>query len=139
MDVDSPHVSTVPPNYEKQDYKTTTQVERVEREEERAEIAEEEKEQNEKQKRRSESKGKERADAIRGGGERELSCSWAALMRNKNNPVVLVNAALVAAASAGLGYGAYQKHLRGALTWDMLGLWAGGVGAAGFVDYWVSR
>ncbi|OAX79228.1 hypothetical protein ACJ72_06452, partial [Emergomyces africanus] len=58
---------------------------------------------------------------------------------NKANPVVLVNAMLIAIAGAGLGFGAYQKHVKGALTWKVVGLWSGAVGAAGVVDYFVSK
>lgn len=121
----------MPPNYEKQEVKTDTQAERLEREEEREEAAEQQQEKK---------KGKERAGAAGGGGRGgEKASSCAAVRRNTTNPVVLVNAILIAAAGAGLGYGAYQKHLRGALTWDMLALWSGGLGAAGLMDYFVSR
>ena len=138
MDVDPPHVNTVPPNFEKQEFKTTTQAERAEREEERKEAADEEREKS--------ASGAETRDLTQGKGglwasrhERNKGFTSAgSLARNKTNPVVLVNAVLVAAAGAGLGYGAYQKHLRDALTWDMLALWTSGLGVAVAADYVVS-
>ena len=63
----------------------------------------------------------------------------AKISRNKTNPVILGNAILIAAAGATLGFGAYQKYLHGTLTWKLVGLWSGAVGAVGFVDYFVSK
>ena len=63
----------------------------------------------------------------------------AKISRNKTNPVILGNAILIAAAGATLGFGAYQKHLHGTLTWKLVGLWSGAVGVVGFVDYFVSK
>jgi len=121
IDVDSPHVSIVPSDYP---VKSTTQVERLEREVEEdknSEVA------NEKLRPSAN-------PAQRGAGGRA-----AKLNRNKTNPVILGNAVLIAAAGATLGFGAYQKHVHGTLTWKLVGLWSGAVGAVGFVDYFVSK
>lgn len=61
------------------------------------------------------------------------------MSRNKGNPVVLGNALLVALAGAGLGFGAYRKHLDGKLSWELIGIWSGAVGALGVADYFVSK
>ncbi|PLB46131.1 dihydrolipoamide acetyltransferase component of pyruvate dehydrogenase [Aspergillus steynii IBT 23096] len=115
VDVDSPHVTTVEPGFLNQDIKTATQAERVEREEE-----DEEKE----KKARAERKAKAKSSGIR---------------NNKSNPVYLTNAVLLSAVGAGLGLGAYRKHLDGKLSWQLVGLWSGAVGAFGAVDYFVSK
>ncbi|OJD25118.1 hypothetical protein ACJ73_03519 [Blastomyces percursus] len=132
IDVDSPHVSSVPPTYESQRVKTNTQAERIEREQE-------------EKKRRDEAETGAKLDAARhakGKAKAAKSKAVAAkssLARNKSNPVVLGNALLIAVAGAGLGFGAYQKHAQGALTWRVVGVWSGAVGAVGVVDYFVSK
>lgn len=108
-------MTTVDPSYLNQDVKTTTQAERIEREE-----TEEEKE----KKARAERKAKAKSSGIR---------------RNKSNPVYLGNAVILSAIGAGLGFGAYRKHLEGKLSWQLVGLWSGAVGAFGAIDYFVSK
>ncbi|PGG97391.1 hypothetical protein GX51_07361 [Blastomyces parvus] len=132
IDVDSPHVSSVPPTYESQRVKTNTQAERIAREQE-------------EKKRREEAETEAKRDAERNAkGKAKAAKSKAvaaksSLARNKSNPVVLGNALLIAAAGAGLGFGAYQKHAQGALTWRVVGIWSGAVGAIGVVDYYISK
>ncbi|KKZ62267.1 hypothetical protein EMCG_00434 [[Emmonsia] crescens] len=132
IDVDSPHISSVPPAYESQTIKTTTQADRIERERE------------ENQRREEAEAEAARAAARHARGKAKTAKNKAAaakstLSRNKTNPVVLVNAVLIAIAGAGLGFGAYRKHVRGALTWRVMGMWSGAVGAVGVVDYYVSK
>jgi len=124
VDVDTPHVSTVPSDCKSQPAKTVTQAEslRCEAEEDKNVKAA-----NEKPSREAE-QAKRKADQ-----------SLSKLNRNKTNPVVLGNAILIAAAGASLGFGAYQKHIRGTLTWKLVGLWSSAVGALAFVDYFVSK
>jgi len=104
--------------------KTTTQAERLEREVEEDKNA---KAANEKP-----SQAARKAPRNAGGRAAKLN-------RNKTNPVILGNAILIAAAGATLGFGAYRKHVHGTLTWKLIGLWSGAVGAVGFVDYFVSK
>lgn len=59
--------------------------------------------------------------------------------KNKNNPVVIGNAVVVAALSGLLGFGAYRKHAAGELTWKVAGAWAGAVGLFAVGDYYVSQ
>ncbi|KAH8423719.1 uncharacterized protein LDX57_001475 [Aspergillus melleus] len=115
VDVDSPHVTTVDSSFLEQDVKTSTQAERIEREEEEA---------AKEKKARTERKAKAKSSGIR---------------NNKSNPVYLGNAVLLSAIGAGLGFGAYRKHLDGKLSWQLVGLWSGAVGAFGAVDYFVSK
>ncbi|KAL4876639.1 hypothetical protein BJY04DRAFT_199486 [Aspergillus karnatakaensis] len=114
IDVDGPHVQSVDSDFLQQDVKTTTQAERIEREEEEAEEARE----------RKKEKAKAKASRVR---------------ENDTNPVFLGNAAILALVGAGLGFGAYKKHTQGKLSWELVGLWTGAVGAFGAVDYFVSK
>ncbi|KAL4914120.1 dihydrolipoamide acetyltransferase component of pyruvate dehydrogenase [Aspergillus aurantiobrunneus] len=111
IDVDGPHVQSVDSDFLQQDVKTNTQAERLEREEEETQEARENK--------------KARAKASRPRG-------------NESNPVYLGNAALLAIVGAGLGFGAYNKHTQGKLSWELVGLWTGAVGAFGAIDYFVA-
>lgn len=118
VDVDSPHVSSVDPNFLNQDVKTATQAERLEREQEQ-----------------QTGEAKEKAQKAKAKAKAEAS----SFSRNKDNPVVVGNAVLLALVGAGLGFGAYHKHLDGKLSWELVGLWTGAVGAFGVADYFVSK
>ncbi|GKZ66949.1 pyruvate dehydrogenase complex dihydrolipoamide acetyltransferase component (E2) [Aspergillus niger] len=119
VDVDSPHVQAVDPDFLKQNVQTTTQAERIEREEEEREAYEER-----KAKSKAKAKAKAKASSVRS---------------NAHNPVYLGNAVLLALTGAGLGYGAYRKHAAGQLSWELIGWCSGAVGAFGAVDYFVSK
>ncbi|KAL4792847.1 hypothetical protein BDV19DRAFT_367895 [Aspergillus venezuelensis] len=115
IDVDKPHVQSVEPDFLEQEVKTDTQAERIEREEAEAKAA-----------RENEKKEKAKAKASRARA-------------NESNPVFLGNAAVLALVGAGLGFGAYKKHTQGKLSWELVGLWTGAVGAFGAIDYFVSK
>lgn len=117
VDVDSPHVSSVPSDFESQSVKTDTQAERIEREEKAKQAAKEAKE-------------KAAAKARRG---KVLA------RENANNPVVLGNALTVGILGTVLGVGAYRKWTREELSWKVVGAWAGVVGLFGVADYYVSQ
>ncbi|OJI81749.1 hypothetical protein ASPTUDRAFT_77047 [Aspergillus tubingensis CBS 134.48] len=119
VDVDSPHVQAVDPDFLKQDVQTTTQAERIEREEEEREAYEER-----KAKSKAKAKAKAKAESARS---------------NAHNPVYLGNAVILALTGAGLGYGAYRKHAAGQLSWEVIGWASGAIGAFGAVDYFVSN
>ncbi|KAJ5094971.1 hypothetical protein N7532_007262 [Penicillium argentinense] len=119
VDVDSPHVQAVDPNFLQQDVQTSTQAERLEREAE------------EKDKAKAREHDEKKAKA------RKAKCSG--LRANAGNPVYIGNAFLLTLAGAGLGFGAYRKHVAGKLSWELIGLWSGAVGAVGAVDYFVSK
>ena len=119
IDVDSAHVQTVEPDFLSQEIKTTTQADRIEREAAEAE----------QQRDRDESAKKAKARKAKGHG----------LPANSDNPVYIGNAVLATLVGAGLGYGAYRKHAEGKLSWELLGLWSGAIGAIGVVDYYVSK
>lgn len=118
IDVDSPHVTAVDPDFLKQEVKTTTQAERLERE-----AAEQEK-------KRAEEDSRKKAKARK---------AKSSLGPNSDNPVYIGNAVLYTLVGAGLGLGAYHKHAQGKLSWETIGLWSGAVGAFGVVDYFVSK
>lgn len=80
-------------------------------------------------------------DAKEGGAKAKKqakdAANWAD--ENKDNPVVIGNAVALAAIAAGLGFGAYRKHVAGELTWKIAGLWAGAVAAFGVGDFYFSQ
>lgn len=117
VDVDSPHISSVPSDFESQSIKTDTQAERIEREEEAKRAAKEAKE-------------KAAAKASRG---KHLA------KENANNPVVLGNVLGVGILGTALGVGAYRKWVRDELSWKVVGTWAGVVGLFAVGDYYVSK
>jgi Rho-type GTPase-activating protein 1/2 len=117
VDVDSPHISSVPSDYESQSIKTDTQAERKEREQEIAEEAKNLKE-------RAAAKKESAKDKAR---------------KNADNPVVLANAIGGAVLAGVLGIGAYRKYARGELTGKVVAAWMGVVGLFGLGDYYVSQ
>ena len=123
IDVDSPHISQVPSNYEEQDVQTETQAERRRLEEEAKEKAEELKKQAAREKERA---------------KKEAKKAGRVMQENSDNPVVIGNAVTIAALGGLLGFGAYRKYTAGELTWKVAGLWAGAVGLFGVADYFVS-
>lgn len=120
IDVDSPHVSSVPSDFESQSVKTDTQAERIELEERQKEQAKKEAEVREKAK----------AKAKRGAHQAK---------ENAGNPVILGNALGVGILGTVLGVGAYRKYVAGELTWKVVGLWSGAVGLFALGDYYVSQ
>lgn len=118
IDVDTPHVQTVDHEFLDQNVKTTTQAERLER---------------------------EAADAAKkaAAGKEDKSKSRKAkgnsVLANSGNPVYIGNAVVATLVGAGLGFGAYRKHAEGKLSWELVGLVSGAVGAFGAVDYFVSK
>ncbi|KAE8145566.1 dihydrolipoamide acetyltransferase component of pyruvate dehydrogenase [Aspergillus avenaceus] len=119
VDVDSPHVTAVDSGFLDQDIKTTTQAERLEREE-----VEKERKAQEERKAKAKAKAKAKSTGV---------------CRNADNPVYIGNAVLLGLVGAGLGFGAYRKHIEGKLSWELVGLWSGALGAFGTVDYYVSN
>ncbi|KAG9199144.1 hypothetical protein G6514_008973 [Epicoccum nigrum] len=117
VDVDSPHVSSVPSDYESQSVKTDTQAARQEREEEIKEAAKE----------------------IRDSAAAKKDKAKDKVRKNADNPVVLSNAVGLAVVAAALSFGAYRKHSRGELTGKVVAAWAGVVGLFGLGDYYVSQ
>jgi protein required for attachment to host cells len=124
VDVDSPHISSVPSDYESQSVKTDTQAERMEREEEVKEEARHVKEEAKQAKDRAAAKKDQAKEKIR---------------KNADNPVVLSNAVGLAVIAGVLGIGAYRKYVRGELTGKVVAAWAGVVGLFGAGDYFVSQ
>lgn len=120
VDVDSPHVSSVPSDFESQSVKTDTQADRIEFEREA------------KDARNSARAAKDRA--------RERAKKSAGLAKdNATNPVVLGNAVTVGILGTVLGVGAYKKYVHNELTWKVVGAWAGVVGLFAVGDYYVSQ
>lgn len=73
------------------------------------------------------------------GSRRKSSGACDKFNRNKSNPVVVGNTIMLMAAGAGIAYGAYHKHLRGGLTWELIAKWSGGIGTLALFDYFVSK
>ncbi|KAF2136687.1 uncharacterized protein K452DRAFT_302551 [Aplosporella prunicola CBS 121167] len=122
VDVDSPHVASVPSDFESQDVQTSTQADRLEIEEQ-ARL-------HQAEARAKEEKEKAKAKARRAGHK---------IHANASNPVVLGNAITVGVLGAALGFGAYRKYTAGQLSWKLAGAWAGALGLFGVADYYVSQ
>lgn len=124
VDVDSPHISSVPSDYESQSVKTDTQAEREEREEEIKKEAKDLKDKAKDVKDKAAAKKEQAKDKAK---------------KNADNPVVLSNAVGLAVVAGVLGIGAYRKYARGELTGKLVAAWAGVVGLLGVGDYYVSQ
>jgi len=124
VDVDSPHISSVPSDYESQSVKTDTQAEREEREEEIKKEAKDLKDKAKEAKDKAAAKKEQAKDKAK---------------KNADNPVVLSNAVGLAVVAGVLGIGAYRKYARGELTGKLVAAWAGVVGLLGVGDYYVSQ
>jgi hypothetical protein len=118
VDVDSPHVATVPTDYESQDIQTDTQLDRIERE-------------AATEKRRA----KAEAEKIKAKGRKEAD--W--LKENRGHPVVLGNALLSVALFGAVGYGAYAKYRAGEFGWKVVGLGVAILGAFSAADYYATK
>jgi hypothetical protein len=129
VDVDSPHISSVPSDYESQDIKTETQKERIEHEAETTER--ETKEAAEK----AAQKAKDAASASKAKSGRAAH----QFRKNSDNPVVIGNLVLGSVVATALGVGAYKKYTAGEFSWKLAGAWAGVVGLFGVTDYYVSQ
>ncbi|KAF2401855.1 hypothetical protein EJ06DRAFT_555487 [Trichodelitschia bisporula] len=121
VDVDTPHVSSVPSTFSSQDIQTTTQADRLERE---AAAAQRERDSYDAAKAKAKSKKDKASQRMRTGAE---------------NPIVLGNAVLVGLLGTALGVGAYRKWTAGQLSWKVAGAWAGVVGLFAAGDYYVSQ
>lgn len=117
IDVDGPSVQSVHSDFSSQDVKTATQAERLEREAE-------------------EILAREQAASSGKKGKKSQASS---LRKNAQNPVYLVNAVIVTALGAVLGYGGYRKYIEGKLSWKVASVWAGTLGLFGGLDYFVSK
>lgn len=124
IDVDSPHVSSVPSDFDSQSVQTDTQAERERLEQEAREQAEELKEKAGLKKQQAKNKANKAGQTLR---------------NNSDNPVVVGNAVVIASLGGILGFGAYRKYAEGSLTWRVAGIWAGAVGLFGVADYYVSQ
>ncbi|KAI4649225.1 hypothetical protein J4E93_003539 [Alternaria ventricosa] len=117
VDVDSPHISSVPSDYESQSVKTDTQAERMEREEEI----------------------KEEAKHIKDRAAAKKEAAKDKMKKNADNPVVLSNAVGLAVVGGIVGFGAYRQYARGELTGKVVAAWAAVIGLFGVGDYYVSQ
>lgn len=133
MDVDSPHVNSVPSDFKEQKIQTETQAERIEHETERkAEIEKVHAEQKaEELKKKAATKSKEAKNTLKEQGKH--------LDANKENPVFVGNAILWGVTGIVVAVGAYQKHSEGKLDLDLAGKVALGLGALGAADYFASK
>jgi hypothetical protein len=124
IDVDSPHISSVPSDFDTQSIKTDTQAERID-----AKIkADKEAEELKKKAQKAKNQAKEKAGLA---GKR--------VKDNADNPVVLGNAVLVGLGGLGLGWFAYKKYSAGEFNWRLGGIMAGAVGLFAAADIYVSK
>ena len=71
--------------------------------------------------------------------KKEIKSAGQDLSENRDNPVVIANGVLIVAGSAALGYGAYTKHVKGELDWQIAAITAGVVGVLAVGDYYLSQ
>ncbi len=133
INVDSPHVSSVPSDFDSQSAKTSTQAERLEHE------AEDTARDFERRTKSAASDAKKKAGVEGKKAKEKAREAGKELKENKDNPVVVGNAVVIAVGAAALGFGAYQKHAKGELTWKVVGLWSGVVAGMAVGDYYLSQ
>ncbi|KAI4716806.1 hypothetical protein E4T48_07022 [Aureobasidium sp. EXF-10727] len=124
IDVDSPHISSVPSDFQSQEIQTETQAERERLESEAREEAQKKAQQAEELKEKAKQKAQKATEKAKA---------------NSDNPVVLGNTVAVVALGGLLGFGAYRKYTAGELTWKVAGAWAGIVGVFALGDYYASK
>ncbi|KAI5241220.1 hypothetical protein E4T42_08071 [Aureobasidium subglaciale] len=124
IDVDSPHISSVPSDFQSQEIQTETQAERERLESEAREKAQQTEQVKEEVKEKTKQKAEKAAEKVKA---------------NSDNPVILGNTIAVVALGGLLGFGAYRKYSAGQLTWKVAGAWAGVVGVFGLGDYYASK
>lgn len=134
IDVDSPHISSVPSDFDVQSVKTDTQAERQEREAEDAERQEQQQQQQQKS-----AEAKKKAAAAKEKAKKEAGIAGKRVRDNAGNPVVLGNAIVVGILGTVLGVKAYQTYAKGQLSWGVVGAWVGVVGVFATADYYVSK
>jgi hypothetical protein len=117
VDVDSPHISSVPSDYESQSVKTDTQRERQEREQQ----------------------VKKEAKDIKDKAAAKKDAAKEKVKKNADNPVVLSNAVGLALVGGIVGFGAYRQYVRGELTGKVVAAWVAAIGLFGVGDYYVSQ
>ncbi|CAD0093609.1 unnamed protein product [Aureobasidium mustum] len=124
IDVDSPHISSVPSDFQSQEIQTETQAERERLESEAREKAQQ-----------AENEAKELKEKAKQKAQKATEKAKA----NSDNPVILGNTVAVVALGGLLGFGAYRKYTAGELTWKVAGAWAGIVGVFALGDYYASK
>ena len=133
VDVNSPHISSVKSDFEDDASKAEAEGKKMagEAEDKARDFAAEAKSAANDVSKKAKTKGKEAEKKMREGGKK--------LEDNRDNPVVIGNAILLAVGTIALGVGAYQKHQEGKLDWQLAGMVAGVVGVFGVADYVASQ
>lgn len=142
VDVDSPHISSVPSDFESQAIQTDTQAREHELEaeaKEKAEQAKKEAEQARKEAKDKADKLKQEAETKKEQAKKAAEKVADKAKKNSDNPVLLGNAIGIAALGGLLSYGAYRKYSAGDLTWKVAGAWAGVVGLFAVADFYTSQ
>jgi cation transport ATPase len=169
VDVDGPHISSVPSDFKTQEIQTETQAERQrleaeahdkaeqakkdaeqvkahakaqEAKKQAEDKAEEVKEKAQDVKEKAEAKAqhvKEKADEVKEQAKQKASKAADKAKANSDNPVVLGNTVAVVALGGLLGFGAYRKYSAGELTWKVASAWGGVVGLFALGDYYASQ
>lgn len=124
IDVDSPHISSVPSDFSQQSVQTETQADRIELENRTKAAVEKAKEEAKK------ATDKAKVKASRGSHFAK---------EHANNPVLIGNALTVGIMGTMLGVGAYRSYIRNELSWKVVGAWASVVGLFAVGDYYASQ
>ncbi|RDI76571.1 hypothetical protein Vi05172_g13452 [Venturia inaequalis] len=126
VDVDSPHISSVPSDFESQSVKTDTQASRIEHEATDKALED---------KKKTEAKAKELKDKAKAKAGKAES----RIKANADNPVILANGLIVGILGTVLGVGAYKKYAAGELSAKVIATWAGVVGLFAVGDFYASQ
>ncbi|KAI4734091.1 hypothetical protein E4T50_15373 [Aureobasidium sp. EXF-12298] len=131
VDVDSPHISSVPSDFQSQEIQTETQAERERLESEAAEKAQQAKE--------AAQEAEKKAEEVKEKAKQKAQKVTEKVKANSDNPVVIGNTVAAVALGGLLSFGAYRKYTAGELTWKVAGAWAGIVGVFALGDYYTSK
>ena len=133
VDVDSPHISSVPSDYQDQAIKTETQATRLEHE------AEDDARRASRKAADAAEKAKQKAAAKAKELKSEAKKEGKKLSDNRDNPVVVGNAVIWGIGIVAIAAAGYQRHQEGKLDWPTVGTVAGAVAAFSVADYYGSK
>ena len=137
VDVDGPHVSSVPAGFDAQAVQTETQASRLEREDERRRRADDH--DDAAAAREHAAAAREHAAAAEPDPKKEEDRAAGFARDKAANPIVLGNALTVGVLGSALGWAAYRRWARDELSWAVVGSWAGAVGLFALGDYYLSK
>ena len=133
VDVDSPHVSSIPSEYSSQSIKTYSTSERTEQDTTHDVKTTPRKMEHEA------NQTKEHIDSAANRTDEKSYPTNKVAKKSTENPVITTNAIILIVIGSLSGWGAYKKYTAGELTWKVAGAWAGIVGLFAAGNYYISQ